>query len=126
MHPGAILVALRCIPRLYAVTDGTAASGMPDGEYRLGAHAVTRCAGGVRLADGTLAGSSLTMFQAFENLMRVGLPMADARRCSEIPVEYVGVEDRGRIERGAFADFVVLDEALRLRLVVVEGELVEP
>ena len=36
VHPGAIHVALRAIPRLFCVTDSTAASGMPDGEYRLG------------------------------------------------------------------------------------------
>jgi N-acetylglucosamine-6-phosphate deacetylase len=53
VHPGAIRVALRCIPCLYCVTDSTAATGMPDGEYKLGRQAVTKCLGGVRLADGT-------------------------------------------------------------------------
>ena len=42
---------------------------MPDGDYRLGRHAVTKCLGGVRLADGTLAGSTLTMDQALRNLV---------------------------------------------------------
>lgn len=58
VHPGAIKVALRAIPCLYCVTDSTAAAGMPDGEYRLGSHTVTKCLGGVRLPDGTLAGST--------------------------------------------------------------------
>ena len=58
VHPGAIRVALRAIPCLYCVTDSTAATGMPDGEYRLGSHTVYKCLGGVRLADGTLAGST--------------------------------------------------------------------
>mgnify|MGYP002260794999 CR=1 FL=1 len=57
VHPGAMRVALRSIPCLYCVTDSTAAAGMPDGEYKLGSHTVTKCLGGVRLADGTLAGS---------------------------------------------------------------------
>src|SRR5438045_949202 len=55
-HPGAIRVALRSIPCLYCVTDSTAAAGMPDGQYKLGRHKVTKCLGGVRRADGTLAG----------------------------------------------------------------------
>ena len=33
VHPGAIRLAVRAIPRVYAVTDATAATGMPDGEY---------------------------------------------------------------------------------------------
>ncbi|MDE1950871.1 MAG: N-acetylglucosamine-6-phosphate deacetylase, partial [Burkholderiales bacterium] len=74
VHPGAIRAARRAIPRLYAVTDSTAGAGMPDGEYHLGAHRVTKCLGGVRLADGTLAGSVLTMDQAFRNLAAVGIP----------------------------------------------------
>src|SRR5205085_374556 len=47
VHPGAIRAALRSIPCLYCVTDSTAATGMPDGEYRLGRQPVTKCLGGV-------------------------------------------------------------------------------
>ena len=43
VHAGAMRVALRSIPRLFCVTDSTAAAGMPDGEYRLGRHTVTKC-----------------------------------------------------------------------------------
>ena len=81
MHPGAIRVALRAIPCLYCVTDSTAATGMPDGDYRLGRHTVTKCLGGVRLADGTLAGSTLTMDQALRNLVDLGLSLRE-RRCA--------------------------------------------
>jgi N-acetylglucosamine-6-phosphate deacetylase len=56
VHEGAVRVALRAIPCLFCVTDSTAAAGMPDGEYGLGRHRVTKCMGGVRLPDGTLAG----------------------------------------------------------------------
>ncbi len=69
VHPGAIKTALRCIPNLYCVTDSTSATGMPDGEYMLGRQVVMKCMGGVRLPDGTLAGSTLTMDQALRNLV---------------------------------------------------------
>ena len=98
VHPGAIRVALRAIPNVFAVTDATAASGMPDGDYRLGRQQVRKCDNGVRLADGTLAGSCLTMLQAFRNLVAVGLPIEEAsRRTSTIAADYLGLEDRGRI-----------------------------
>ena len=51
---------------------------MPGGEYKLGSHTVTKCLGGVRLADGTLAGSTLTMDQALRNLVKIGLPISEA------------------------------------------------
>jgi N-acetylglucosamine-6-phosphate deacetylase len=122
-HPGAIRVAMRAIPCLYCVTDSTAASGMPDGQYKLGRHNVTKCLGGVRLADGTLAGSTLTMDQALRNLVNeLGLDLPDAsRRVSTFAADYLGATDRGRLAPGAWGDVVVLDRELQLTDVYVEG-----
>jgi N-acetylglucosamine-6-phosphate deacetylase len=126
-HPGAIRVALRSIPCLYCVTDSTAAAGMPDGQYRLGRHRVTKCLGGVRLADGTLAGSTLTMDQALRNLVdELGLDLPDAsRRVSTFAADYLGATDRGRLAAGAWADAVVLDRDLKLTDVYVEGASID-
>lgn len=123
--PGAILAALRALPRLYFVTDATAAAGMPDGDYPLGRHTVTKRGGSVFLADDTLAGSALTMDQALRNLVSIGLDLADAAlRLTRYPADFIGAGDRGRIEPGAFADFVALDDDLQVVQVVVEGETV--
>ena len=126
-HVGAIRVALRAIPCLYCVTDSTAAAGMPDGEYKLGRHKVTKCLGGVRLPDGTLAGSTLTMDQALRNLVNeLGLDLLDAsRRVSTHAADYLGATDRGRLQPGAWADWVVLDRDLQLTDVTVEGVSIE-
>jgi N-acetylglucosamine-6-phosphate deacetylase len=126
VHPGAIKVALRSIPKLYCVTDSTAAAGMPDGQYMLGRQVVHKCMGGVRLADGTLAGSTLTMDQALRNLVSIGLDLADAsRRVSTNAADYLGETRRGRIAPGCFADLVVLDRDLNLKAVIIEGEAIE-
>jgi N-acetylglucosamine-6-phosphate deacetylase len=126
VHPGAIHAALRAIPGLFCVTDSTAASGMPDGEYRLGRHRVTKCLGGVRLADGTLAGSTLTMDQALRNLVTIGIGLEEAsRRVSTYAAEYLGLRDCGRLAEGARADLVLLDRELRLQRVFVEGEEID-
>ncbi len=123
--PGAIKAALRAIPKLFAVSDATAAAGMPDGEYPLGSHTVTKRDGGVFLEDGTLAGSALTMDQALLNLLELGLPLDEAsRRTSTYPADFIGRVDRGRIQSDAWADLVLLDGAHRLVEVVVEGETV--
>jgi N-acetylglucosamine-6-phosphate deacetylase len=127
VHPGAIRAALRAILCLYCVTDSTAAAGMPDGDYRLGSHVVRKCLGGVRLADGTLAGSTLTMDQALRNLVTLGLSVEDAsRRVSTHAADFLGLADRGRLLPALRADFVVLDAELQLTHVYVEGDLIEP
>jgi N-acetylglucosamine-6-phosphate deacetylase len=127
VHPGAIRVALRAIPHVYCVTDSTAAAGMPDGEYQLGRQTVTKCMGGVRLADGTLAGSTLTMDQALRNLVQsLGLGLIDAsRRVSTNAANYVGATDRGRLQPGAWADLVLLDRDMNLTDVYIEGSSID-
>ena len=131
VSPGALHAALRAIPRLYGITDATSATGMPDGEYALGTQRVFKCAGCVRLMDGqhgagSLAGSVLTMDQALRNFVDLGLDLADAAlRVSTYPADYLGETLRGRLQPGAWADIVVLDEALRPAAVFVEGEAID-
>ena len=120
--PAAILAALRAIPGLYGVTDAIAAAGMPDGEYRLGSHTVRKRGEVARLADGTLAGSVLTMAGALRTLLGLGLPLAEAaRRLSTIPADYLGEAELGRIAPGLPADLVVVDAAGRVLHVAVAG-----
>lgn len=127
VHAGAIRVALRGIAGLYCVTDSTAAAGMPDGDYTLGRQSVTRCMGGVRLADGTLAGSVLTMDQAFRNLVdALGLSLIDAsRRTATLAADFLGFDDRGRLKPGSHADIVVLNSKLELAQVFAGGASVD-
>ena len=61
------------------VSDGTAATGMPDGNYRLGTFEVKVTGGVCRGADGKLAGSTLTLDRALRNMVALGVPL---RRCA--------------------------------------------
>jgi N-acetylglucosamine-6-phosphate deacetylase len=124
VHEGALRVALRCIPGCHAVTDATAAACMPDGEYKLGRQRVFHCLGAVRLADGTLAGSALTMDRALLNLLSLGLSLAEAsQRTASHAASLLGLPDRGRLAPGAWADVVQVDGASgALQRVWVEGE----
>jgi N-acetylglucosamine-6-phosphate deacetylase len=95
---------------------------MPPGEYRLGRHRIFKRNDAVRLADGTLAGSVLTMDRALRHLLQLGVPLEQAAgRCATLPACYLGLEDRGRLIPGAVADVVVVDGAGRLEAVLVEG-----
>jgi N-acetylglucosamine-6-phosphate deacetylase len=125
VHAGAVRVALRSIECLYCVTDSTSAAGMPDGDYGLGRQSVTKCMGAVRLADGTLAGSTLTMDDAFRNLVdQLELPLLNAsKRVSTYAADFLRLADRGRLAVGAHADVVTMDQDLRVQSVWVEGTL---
>jgi N-acetylglucosamine-6-phosphate deacetylase len=111
--------------RLHLVTDAVAARGGPAGT-RLGAVDVTgRGDGSVRTADGVLAGSLLTLDDALRHLVAItgcSLPEAVATVTST-PAALLGVTDRGVLRTGAVGDVVVLDGALRVRAVVVGGEV---
>ena len=92
------------------ITDATAATGMPEGRYRLGSLEVEvkdgRC-----MADGKLAGSVLTMDKAVRNLARFAgwsLSLAVAA-ASRNPARVAGFANKGVLAAGADADFVVLN-----------------
>ncbi|WP_084861153.1 N-acetylglucosamine-6-phosphate deacetylase [Salibaculum halophilum] len=127
VEPGAILAARRAIPHLHGVTDATAGAGMPDGPYQLGRHAVTKARGAMRLDDGTLAGSALTMDVALRNLVGLGLPLAEAaRRLSTLPADWLGEAEIGRLTPGAQADVLHFDRDLALVDVMIGGQSLPP
>lgn len=123
VHPAAIRTVWKNIAQTYAVTDAAEAAGMPDGEYHLGQHRVYRRGGGVYLADGTLAGSALTMGQAARNLHTWGYGLQDIlAMTSGHAAQYLGLQHG--LEPGNPADLVVLSEGLELEAVYLQGERV--
>lgn len=89
--------------RAVAITDAMEAAGLPDGEYALGGQKVFVKEGAARLADGTLAGSVLTMRSALENLIHLfGIrPENACAMCTSTPADSVGEKLAGRIVPGA-------------------------
>ena len=81
--------------------------------------------GTARLADGTLAGSTLSMQRAVHNTVGLGVPVERAvEMATTIPADVLGLTDRGRIAPGMRADLVALDpESLGVRAVWLGGEL---
>lgn len=99
--------ARRAIPNLYSVTDATAATGMPDGKYRLGDHTVTKTGERVLLPDGTLAGSCLTQLRSMSVLRDWGLDWHTiGALTSAVPARWIGDARVGRIEPGAHAHWI--------------------
>src|SRR5918993_1308087 len=108
------------------LTDAMEAAGMPSGEYELSGRKVRLEDGEVRLPDGTLAGSALTMDRAVSNaveLLRVPIPEA-VRMATQTPAEILGIHGKGRIVTGADADLVLLAPSGAVYETIVGGETV--
>jgi N-acetylglucosamine-6-phosphate deacetylase len=105
------------------VSDGTAATGMPDGTYTLGNLQVTVSGGVCRNAEGKLAGSTLTLDRALRNIAALGTPLADAVRMLTLnPASLLGIEfKKGVLRVGADADVVLLDDSLHVTGVWTRG-----
>jgi len=105
------------------ITDGTSATGMPDGKYTLGGFEVTVSGGVCRSAEGRLAGSTLTLDRALRNIVNLGASVGDALRMMTLnPATLLGIEHKkGTLRPNADADVVLLNEALEVTQVFTRG-----
>jgi N-acetylglucosamine-6-phosphate deacetylase len=108
------------------ITDATAATGMPDGKYRLGWFEV-EVKNGMCTAEGALAGSVLTMDRAVRNVMKfAGWELQQSVRLATLnPSRVVGISNRGKLEAGCVADIVVLNPSGEIRTTFVHGVSME-
>jgi N-acetylglucosamine-6-phosphate deacetylase len=95
--------------RVILVTDAMAAAGSSDGHYTIGKLGVTVLDSVARLiSNNALAGSTLTMDQAFNNAIKncgVSIPQA-VLMSSTNPAKAIGLSDRGSIAVGKRADLL--------------------
>jgi N-acetylglucosamine-6-phosphate deacetylase len=124
VHPLLLAACARLMgERVALVTDAMRGCGMPPGTYQLGGLEVKVEEGTARLADGTLAGSLLTMAGAVRTMVRAGVPLARVLPlASTVPAGLLGLPGKGRIAAGADADLVELDEDLRVVRTWIAGE----
>ena len=129
VHPAAMRVLARCkgLARTVLITDAMRAAGLPPGSYELGGQPVTVADGQCRLADGTLAGSVLTLEQGVANFAAAaGLDIPAAWQAGSLtPLASLGLDDRrGRIAPGQIADVVLVEDTGAVVATVVQGRVV--
>src|SRR5918992_467177 len=129
VHPEMVALAFRMLgpDRVCLTTDVIAAAGMGDGEYHVATLSVFMDGGVPRLGGGAIAGSILTMNEAFRNILAFTsctFPEA-ARMASTTPARLVGEGRRkGRLTPGYDADVTVLAPDLSVEAVWRGGERV--
>jgi N-acetylglucosamine-6-phosphate deacetylase len=127
VHPAALNVALRSkgSDRVALVTDAIAAAGAPPGRYALAGVEVISDGQTARLADGTLAGSTLTLDRAVRMMAGVaGARLEDAlAMASSVPAAAIGLGDVGRIAVGQLADLALWSAAMEVTATIVGGQV---
>ncbi|MGZ0050523.1 N-acetylglucosamine-6-phosphate deacetylase [Brevibacillus gelatini] len=127
VHPAVmrILYRVKTAERLALVSDSMRAAALGEGTYDLGGQEVRVRENQAKLADGTLAGSILTLNRAVGNMVTLsGVPLPEAvEMASHTPASILGYGERkGRLAAGYDADITVLDENFDVTLTFVSGK----
>jgi N-acetylglucosamine-6-phosphate deacetylase len=126
VHPAVqkILVEVKGMGHVILVTDAGRGAGLPDGEYKIDERSILVKDGAVRLVDGTLAGSTLTLDRALGNICSAtGRSLGEAWPLASLnAARAIGVaHSKGSLEVGKDADLVILDSKYQVMLSMVEG-----
>ena len=114
------------------VTDAIRAAGMPNGtktkigSLKTGLHVIVEDGVAKLPTRDSFAGSAATFDRLFRTMARaVGADMVElSRMASTTPARVMGLSDRGRIEVGLRADLVIMDSELKIKRVILGGELI--
>ena len=128
VDPAVIAIALRAKRgpgHIFLVSDSMSLIGTDMQSFELNGRTIRRANGGLRLADGTLAGADITLLDAVRFVHRtVGLPLAEAVRMASLyPARAMRLDgELGHLGTNARASFVHLAEDLGLAGVWIDGQ----
>ncbi len=125
LHPAVVKLFLRAkgVERAVLITDALAATGMPDGQYRIGEFEF-ELKDGHCLSGKTLAGSVLTLDRAIANVMKfAALDFQQALRTATLnPASTATLPcARGKLAAGGAADIVVFNRSYQPVRTIVGG-----
>ena len=125
VHPSVVRNTFRLFgaERIVLVSDSIRGTGMDDGKYTLGGLTVWIKGGLATLADGTLAGSTMNLFECMRTAVRMGVTLEDAVRAATFnPAAVIGIDEAcGSLQAGKRADILITDKELNLREVIKSG-----
>ncbi len=109
------------------ISDSVAPTGLGDGEFEIWGEKVSVRDGRTCNERGSIAGSVITMYDAFRRMLSLGFSRDDAAKmASTNPARLLGLDESlGSIEAGKRADLVGLDEDGAIKFVMIGGEFVD-
>ena len=126
VHPEAVRLLLKAkgVDKVECITDAMSATGLPDGNYKLGELDVYVKDSQARLvSNDSLAGSVLTLDKAFKNVIEVGYSIFDAVKMTSTNAAKEFGLNTGEISEGKDADLVVLNDDYSVDMTFVKGKL---
>lgn len=126
-HPSAVELAFRQkgAERLILITDAMRAKGLSPGVYDLGGQDVQVTGKDARLADGTLAGSILTMDKAVQNIRSVtGCSVNElVAMTSANAAHALGLSTKAQLKAGMDADIAIVDDSFTVQMTICNGTI---
>jgi len=129
VHPDIVKMTARVKPEtaLVLITDAFNAAGMKPGKYNVWGFEIEVADGMARMADGTIAGSVLTLNRGVANMSRFAeLPLEKCvRMATATPAELLRLPGgAGTLSPGSRADVSVFDDGMNCLATIVAGNLV--
>lgn len=127
LHPSVVRATIKMFgeDRVIFVSDSMMATGLPDGDYALGGQEVKVVGKKAMLVDGTIAGSVTNLMDCMRNaVLNMGIPLAVAVKAAAVnPAKALGIYDQfGSITVGKVANLVLLDQDLKIKMVILKGK----
>ena len=126
VHPEAVRLLLKAkgVDKVECITDAMSATGLPDGNYKLGELDVYVKDSQARLvSNDSLAGSVLTLDKAFKNVIELRYSIFDAVKMTSTNAAKEFGLNTGEISEGKDADLVVLNDDYSVDMTFVKGKL---
>lgn len=129
VHSRMVDLACRCktLRQIIGISDGTMASGMPDGAYHIGPSEIIVKNGFSQTSGGKLAGTTTMLDAGWHSLMSCGhlSETKAAQAVTRNPAEHFSFFDRGQLLPGLRADLAVFEHGTNRALMTVRrGEII--
>ncbi|MBR7121560.1 MAG: N-acetylglucosamine-6-phosphate deacetylase [Lentisphaeria bacterium] len=129
VHSRMVDLACRCktLRQIIGISDGTMASGMPDGSYHIGPSEIIVKNGFSQNSSGKLAGTTTMLDAGWHSLMSCGhlSETKAAQAVTRNPAEHFKLFDRGQLLPGLRADLAVFEHTTNRPLLTVRrGEII--
>lgn len=109
--------------KMILISDSVRCAQLPDGDYDQQGRMIFLRNGEIRLADGTICGSYVSLWDCVKKAVEFGIPFDDAvTMATRTPAELMNVK-KGRIEYGWDADMLIIDDEMNIETVIIGGEL---
>ncbi len=109
--------------RMVIISDSIRPAGLEDGVYECGGLEVHLKDNAARLADGTIAGSTATLWMCVKKAVEFGIDFYEAvKMATETPAKLIGAETKGKVEVGFDADLLIVDDNMDIKNVIIGGK----